>query len=59
MYFDDGKGRMVNCCPLERTALMGTREIPSADPYDTAVADDEVAHLKRAIDGLFDGIRDL
>ena len=52
MYFDDGEGRLLICCPLARTILMGTTEIPS-DPDDVAVADDEVEYLTRAIDGLF------
>lgn len=55
-YFDDGRGRMVICCPMERTVLMGTTEIPSPDPDDDQVALHEVEYLRRAIDGLFTDI---
>ena len=48
-YFDDGSGRMVICCPLERTVLMGTTEIPVEDPAKVQVEKQEVDYLKMAL----------
>lgn len=55
-YFDDGSGRMVICCPLEKTVLMGTTEIAESDPSKLTVEEDEIDYLLTALSGLFDDI---
>lgn len=55
-YFDDGKGRMVICYPLDRTILLGTTEIQVEDPNDASVAPAEADYLLSALSSLFDDI---
>ncbi|NKN38157.1 glycerol-3-phosphate dehydrogenase/oxidase [Agrobacterium sp. a22-2] len=56
-YFDDGKGRMVICYPLDRTILLGTTEIQVEDPNDASIAPAEVDYLLSALSSLFDDIK--
>ena len=51
-YFDDGSGRMVICCPLERTVLIGTTEIPVEDPAKAQVEEQEIEYLRDALSRL-------
>lgn len=55
-YFDDGTGRMVITLPVDRNVLVGTTEVETTDPDDRRVAEDEIAYLLRAMDGLFTDI---
>lgn len=56
-YFDDGAGRMVICLPVGACILMGTTEVETADPFDHAVAADEVDYLIGALSRLFTDLR--
>lgn len=55
-YFDDGRGRMVVCMPVEDVALIGTTEVETDDPQDRQVVDDEVNYLLSSLNHLFDDI---
>ncbi|MGO4853566.1 glycerol-3-phosphate dehydrogenase/oxidase [Phaeovulum sp. W22_SRMD_FR3] len=55
-YFEDARGRMVICLPLAETILMGTTEIETPSPDDSAVTETEICYLLAALSGLFDDI---
>lgn len=56
-YFDDGRGRMVICLPVEDVILIGTTEVETHDPQDHRVMADEIDYLLVSLDKLFDDIR--
>ncbi|MCW1872884.1 glycerol-3-phosphate dehydrogenase/oxidase (plasmid) [Erwinia sp. INIA-01] len=55
-YFDDGRGRMVVCMPVQDVTLIGTTEVETDDPQDRQVVDDEVNYLLSSLNHLFDDI---
>ncbi|MFT8345448.1 glycerol-3-phosphate dehydrogenase/oxidase [Gluconobacter oxydans] len=55
-YFDDGKGRMVICLPVQDVVLVGTTEIEASDPKDHSVSHAEITYLLGALNTLFDDL---
>ncbi|MEJ4047055.1 glycerol-3-phosphate dehydrogenase/oxidase [Erwinia sp. SLM-02] len=55
-YFDDGRGRMVVCMPVQDVTLIGTTEVETDDPQDRRVVDDEIHYLLSSLNHLFDDI---
>jgi len=55
-YFDDGRGRMVICLPVEDVVLIGTTEVETRDPQDHSVVASEIDYLLAALNKLFDDI---
>lgn len=62
-YYDDGDGRMVIACPLDRTVLMGTTEIVGdhqlMDTIDQAELDYLLASLNRLFPSLSIGTENI
>ncbi len=56
-YFDDGRGRMVICLPVQEVVLIGTTEVEVNDPQDHSVMASEVDYLLTSLNKLFDDIR--
>lgn len=55
-YFDDGQGRMLICCPLEKTLLLGTTEVESEVASARIVDASEINYLLAGLSQLFDDL---
>jgi len=55
-YFDDGRGRMVICLPVEDVILIGTTEVETSDPHDHSVMAQEIDYLITSLNTLFEDI---
>ncbi|PVV77838.1 hypothetical protein DD985_02830 [Pseudomonas sp. HMWF011] len=55
-YFDDGRGRMVICLPVEDVILIGTTEVETPDPHDHSVMAQEIDYLIKSLNTLFEDI---